>query len=404
MVLSTPQRHRRRSIPDSRPVLSVVRCGCGYNWYTVNKRHGGSSQLVRFSVKAHFVRLAGFGSLLFATCTLVLDARSASAVVSDRSYVTPARLVNVGHGRKMNILCVGNGTPTVIFDAGLGDQIRAWATVQPQIAQRTRACSYDRAGLGFSDPSGRPGTSMNAVDDLHELLIAASIKPPYVLVGHSLGGMYVRLYADKYRSKVAGIVLVDPVSEEQGRRYTALDVSTKTLNERYVEWIHSECIPAAAMGFDRMSEIFKRCVGDPDPHFSAVFNDALAENESTAGHFQAVWSEWANVFTTSSDQVRSARRSFDSMPLIVLSRAPFGLQPNETQEMRDAKNRLWMELHDDLAHLSARGVNRVVPGAGHYIQFDRPAAVVGAVFEVLDEIATPSSKASGTSRPTALEK
>jgi pimeloyl-ACP methyl ester carboxylesterase len=354
-------------------------------------------------VKAHFICLASCGSLLFATCTFALDARSESAVVSDLSYVAPARLVNVGHGRKMNILCIGNGTPTVIFDAGLGDQIRAWATVQPQIARRTRACSYDRAGLGFSDPSNRPGTSLNAVDDLHELLIAASIKPPYVLVGHSLGGMYVRLYADKYRSKVAAMVLVDPVSEEQGRRYMALDVSTKTLNDRYVEWIYRECIPAAAMGFDRMSDIFKRCVGGPDPHFSAAFNDALAENESTAAHFQAVWSEWTNVFTTSSDQVRSARRGFGRMPLVVLSRAPFGLQSNETRKMRDAKNRLWMELHDDLAHLSARGVNRVIPGAGHYIQFDRPAAVVGAVFEVLDEIAIPSSEASG-SRPKALEK
>jgi pimeloyl-ACP methyl ester carboxylesterase len=307
--------------------------------------------------------------------------------VSDLSYVTPARLVDIGHGRKMNILCVGKGTPTVIFDAGLGDQIRAWATVQPQIAQRTRACSYDRAGLGFSEPGNRPGTSANAVEDLHRLLSAASIKPPYVLVGHSLGGMYVRLYADKYRSEVAGMVLVDPVSEEQGRRYAALDVSTKTLNDQYVESIRRDCIPAAIKGFDRMSELFERCVGAPDPRFSAAFNDALAANDSTAAHFEAVWSEWAHVFTTSSDQARSARSSFGSMPLIVLSRAPFGLQPKETQAMRDAKNQLWMELHDDLTHLSSRGINRVIPGSGHYIQFDRPAAVIAAVFEVTDDIA-----------------
>ena len=315
------------------------------------------------------------------------------AVVTDLSYIRPARLVDIGHGRKMNILCVGRGTPTVIFEAGLGDQIRSWATVQPQISLRTRACSYDRAGLGFSDPSPRPGTSANAVDDLHRLLGAASVKPPYVLVGHSLGGMYVRLYADKYRSAntpqtIVGMVLVDPVSEDQGRRYTALDISTKTLNDAYVARIHNECIPAAAQGFDRLSEIYKRCVDGPGPHFSAEFNEALADNRSRAVHFQAVWSEWVNVFTTSSDQVRAARRTFGDMPLIVLSRTPFALQPNETQAMRDAKNNLWMELHDDLARLSSRGVNRVVAGAGHAIQFDRPEAVIGAVFEVLDQVQT----------------
>jgi pimeloyl-ACP methyl ester carboxylesterase len=102
------------------------------------------------------------------------------------------------------------------------------------------------------------------------LLAAASIKPPYLLVGHSLGGMNVRLYADSYPSQVAGMVLVDPVSEEQGRRYTALDVSTKTLNDRYVEWIRKECIPAAAEGFDRTSDVYKRCIGDPDPRFSTT--------------------------------------------------------------------------------------------------------------------------------------
>lgn len=342
-------------------------------------------------MNAPIARLVYRVILLFATSALALAEEPNGAVVTDLSYIRPAHLVDIGHGRKMDILCVGQGTPTVILDAGLGDQIRAWAIVQPQIARRTRVCSYDRAGLGFSDPSDRPGTSANAVDDLHQLLIAASVRPPYVLVGHSLGGMYVRLYADKYLSEVAGMVLVDPVSEEQGSRYTALDLSTKTLNDRYVAWIRSECIPGSATGFDRFSEIYKRCVGGPDPHFSAEFNDALANNVSTTVHFQAVWSEWVNVFTTSSDQVRAARRTFGDIPLIVLSRAPYELQPNETRTMRDAKNHLWMELHDDLARLSIRGVNRVVPGGGHYIQFDRPEAVVGAVFEVLGEIRAPSA-------------
>src|ERR1700690_3455652 len=126
----------------------------------------------------------------------------------------------------MNILCIGSGSPTVVLEAGLGDQIRAWAFVQPKISAWVLTRSYDRAGLGFSDPSGRPGTSANAVADPHNLISAAAIKPPYILVGHSLGGMYVRLYADRYPADVAGLVLVDPVSEEQGRRFSQLDITT----------------------------------------------------------------------------------------------------------------------------------------------------------------------------------
>ena len=336
-------------------------------------------------MKSIFLQLGLLGA--FATCVHGAEAPLATQLVTDLTYVTPGRLVDIGNGRRMNILCIGAGSPTVILEAGLGDQIRAWAMVQPQISRRTRVCSYDRAGLGFSDGSPRSGTSSNAVADLHELLIAAGIKPPYILVGHSLGGMYVRLYTDKYRAEIAGLVLVDPVSEEQGRRFALLDVSTKTLNDQYVEWLRTVCIPEAIKGFDKDSPLYKRCVGEPDARFSAEFNEALAANESTAVHFRSVWSEWANVFTSSSDQVRSATHSFGDLPLIVLSRAPFALQPNETQEMRDAKNQLWMELHDDLARLSTRGINQVVPGAGHYIQFDRPEAVVDAVFEVLDQSA-----------------
>jgi pimeloyl-ACP methyl ester carboxylesterase len=299
--------------------------------------------------------------------------------VSDLSYVTPDRLVDIGGGRRLNVHCVGHGSPTVIFESGLGDQIRAWAMVQPVIGANTQACSYDRAGLGFSDPSDRPGTSENAVDDLHRLLAAASIKPPYILVGHSLGGMYIRLYADRNRSEVAGLVLVDPVSEEQGRRYAELDLSTKTLNDEYVAAIRSECVPAAVRGFEIGSAIYNRCVAGPDPRFSAEFNHALAANQATPAHIQAVWSEWTNVFTISSDQVRAAKRPFGDLPLIILSRAPFPRGADETQEMRDAKNHLWMELHDDLARLSSRGNNQVVPGASHFIQFDKPDVVIAAI-------------------------
>ncbi len=332
-------------------------------------------------MKGQFVLLLVSSLAMGATCTLAAGGTSTAAVISDLTYVTPHRLVDIGDGRKMNIYCVGHGSPTVIFEAGLGDEIRAWAAVQPQIAKRTRACSYDRAGLGFSDPSNRPGTAANAVDDLHRLLTAARVKPPYVMVGHSLGGMYVRLYADDYRSEVAGMVLVEPSSEEQGRRYSALDISTKTLNDAYVASIRNVCIPAARHGFVKGSVLYKRCVGDPDPHFSAAFNDAVAARWSTVTHLTADWSEWVNVFTTSSDQVRAARRSFGDMPLIILTRGPATVR-----QKNSATYRLWVTLHNELVPLSSRGTNRIISGTGHYIQLDRPDVVVGSIDEVLDDI------------------
>lgn len=331
------------------------------------------------------------GVALLGITTLVLAAAaqgdtSTPAVVTDMAFIRPARLVDIGSGRWMNIYCIGHGSPTVILEAGLGDQIRGWAMVQPAIAKMTRACSYDRAGLGFSDSSGRPGTAANAVDDLHRLLGAASVKAPYILVGHSLGGLYMQLFADRYRSDVAGMVLVDPVSFDQGRRYGELDPSMTSQNAAFVTNIRNQCIPAARKGFVRGSKLFKQCVGSPDPRFSQAFNQAFLANHSTAKYMQAAWSEWANVFTVSSNEVRVAKCSYGDLPLVVLSRAPFPRLPHETQTMRDSKNYLWVQLHDDIAARSTRGVNEIVPGADHYIQFDRPGFVVDAIRRTIDAV------------------
>ncbi len=331
----------------------------------------------------------GAGLLGIAVLALAPAARSATpapAVVTDMAFIQPARLVDIGNGRRMNIYCIGHGSPVVIFEAGLGDQIRAWAMVQPAIAKITRTCSYDRAGLGFSDSSGRPGTATNAADDLNQLLVAASIGPPYILVGHSLGGLYMQLFADRYRSEVAGMVLVDPVSFDQGRRYGQLDPSTTSENAKFVQGLRIRCLPAARRDYAGEPKLFEDCVGAPDPHFSKAFNQAFLANHSTAKYMQAAWSEWANVFTVSSDEVRAAKRSYGDMPLVVLSRAPFPRQLRETQVMRDAKNYLWVELHDEIAALSTRGVNEIVPGAGHYIQLDKPDVVIDAVRHVIDTV------------------
>ena len=137
--------------------------------------------------------------------------------VDSEPYTHAQSRVDIGDGRHMNLYCIGTGSPAVIFDSGLGvgSGTLPWSHVQPYVAQFTRACSYDRAGYGFSDPGPLPRTSDAVVSDLHALLVRAGVPPPYVLVAHAIAGLYEPLFADRYPAEVAGMVLVDPSAPGQ---------------------------------------------------------------------------------------------------------------------------------------------------------------------------------------------
>ena len=127
---------------------------------------------------------------------------------ADIVYARPGQLVDAG-GFRLNLYCMGSGSPTVVFDSGWGDWAPAWSKVQPEIAKWTRACSYDRAGTGFSDPGPMPRTSVRIAEELHTALHHAGIGGPYILVGPAFGGDNVRTFADLYMDEVAGLVLDD---------------------------------------------------------------------------------------------------------------------------------------------------------------------------------------------------
>jgi pimeloyl-ACP methyl ester carboxylesterase len=130
----------------------------------------------------------------------------------------PGRVVALGNGRSLYVDCVGAGSPTVVLEAGLGGDVHNWSAVQPQLGRITRTCSYDRAGVGSS--VGVPGVhdARVEIDDLQRLLEHARVAPPYVLVGHSYGGLLARLFARAHPREVAGIVLVDAMGRAQTRR------------------------------------------------------------------------------------------------------------------------------------------------------------------------------------------
>jgi pimeloyl-ACP methyl ester carboxylesterase len=132
----------------------------------------------------------------------------------------PGKLVDVGSYR-LHIDCLGAGSPTVVLENGSGDSMLEWMSVQPEIAKFARVCAYDRAGLGWSDPDSAPRTTEGVTRDLHALLANAGIAPPYVLVGHSMGGFFVSRYAAQYPDEVVGAVLVDPAGPGQNKIFPA---------------------------------------------------------------------------------------------------------------------------------------------------------------------------------------
>ena len=132
--------------------------------------------------------------------------------LAERAYPPPGEMVDVG-GYSLHINCVGQGNPTVVLDSRLGDFSAQWVRVQRQVSDTTRVCAYDRAGMGWSEMGPDPRDARQITSELHTLLGKAGIEGPYVLVGHSFGGMYMQTYAARYPDEVAGVALVDSSTE-----------------------------------------------------------------------------------------------------------------------------------------------------------------------------------------------
>jgi pimeloyl-ACP methyl ester carboxylesterase len=324
----------------------------------------------------------------FAVAALLLASPAfAAPLIGMDDYAQPNTLVDVGNGRKMNLFCKGSGSPTVVFDSGSGLAGWDWLRVQPVIASKTRACVYDRAGLGFSDASTRPGTSANAMDDLHRLLSSAGIKPPYVLVGHSYGGMTVQLYAYTYPKEVAGLVLVDAGHEDETSRLNRVTggLYEKLMGE-YAEISKACTVAAQRGGLVAGGQLYRQCVGEPPAMFRGNLAKAYLGRRTSVAYWEANQSEEEHE-TISADQLRAARKSFGNLPLAYLTRGNSPFQPpgKPQSELNKAAEREVKAMHDETAKLSTRGSNRLVPGAGHSIHVDKPRAVIDATLDVLKQ-------------------
>lgn len=312
--------------------------------------------------------------------------------------LTPApagELIDIG-GYRLHIDCRGEGRPPDVLVAGSGDFSFDWSLVLPQVARFTRVCSYDRAGLAWSDLGPPPRTMRQEAHELHLLLQRAAIKPPFVLVGHSLGGLIVRVYAAMYPEEVGGIVLIEPTHED-----TVLLLNGKLVRVR--ETATQRAIPpvqdmqSSPPGAPSPEEIenfrkFQKLVGPPkiEPpfdklrlHIQRLRLWALAHPKLSAAGGNFFAEELQQIYTHD----RHVKHPLGGIPLFVLfSDAPTGDPPpgiaaEEWKRVTEEK----IQQKRELAGLSRNGRAVVDNKSGHHIQLDNPHLVTAQIREVAEE-------------------
>ncbi len=299
----------------------------------------------------------------------------------------PGQRVSV-EGHRLNLVCLGSGRPVVVLDAGLGDWSPSWIPIQRRLALRTTVCAYDRAGYGFSDPASSPRTSFTIARELHDLLHAANLPAPYVLVGHSFGGLDVQAFTEMYRRDVAGLVFVDGTPPD-----VAIPAAVTSLMNAQLTAVQ-RCATAARKGkFARNRPSFTACFNrlwgissQPNNGVTPTLLAAVKEQARKPAPYAAVASEMQSL-SKSQREVQEWERPLGNLPMVVLTATTHGeaQMPPVLRASLQHFEPAWRRAHMRIAALSTRGHYQLVQ-SDHYIQFDRPNVVIDAVEKVLSEI------------------
>jgi pimeloyl-ACP methyl ester carboxylesterase len=303
----------------------------------------------------------------------------------------PGVLIDIGTHR-LHLHCLGEGTPTVVFDAALGGSSLSWSLVQPEVARVARACTHDRAGFGWSEAGPLPRTAGRIADELHTLLHRAGVAGPYLLVGHSFGGLVMRLFATRHRRDVAGLVLIEPAVPEDWLQPSAERRALIARGERLCRYgeaaarsgvarVVSALARAGALtparvlvklvsrgGLRREDEGILAPIWKLPPDVRRMLGEMWTQRR----FFAALGSQIANIGASSAEVVSEAPAGFGNLPLAVITAA-------------DARPER-LDVDGALASRSTRGRHVLAPDSGHWVPLDAPRIVSETIVSLLNEI------------------
>jgi pimeloyl-ACP methyl ester carboxylesterase len=281
-------------------------------------------------------------------------------------------------GYKMHLYCTGEGSPTVVLDAGLSNDSLIWANVQPELTKITRVCSYDRAGFGWSEPRPDPRDADRIVQELHGLLGEGGITGPIVLMGHSISGLYIRAYASHYPQNVSGLVFVDGSTPLQEDRFpTEVHEAEKKAQFEFLKlkWLYILGIPRMMGG----------CA--PEEGFSETAAKMIAEDQCRPSVFAAVAQEDRSFKQSGNETIHTG--PFGDLPILIFSQDPEHPPPSDIPpQAAKSVSRIWNEMQEELKNLSTCSRRIIARNSGHYVQIDRASLLNEEVTNFIKQIRT----------------
>ncbi len=277
-----------------------------------------------------------------------IAAAGIAALIPHQPDIPPPGRFVVVDGARLHIWCIGQGTPTVVLEPGLGQTSLSWSWLQPMLAKSTRVCSYDRPGLGWSEPLDAPRDGRSAARTLHKLLDAAGESGPFVLVGHSLGGAYARIYRDQFRNEVEGLVLLDSVQPGYCERLPGAAGMIRDAAAQFAFYRQTARVHLAGLLMPPTAQVSDL----PRP-----VRPAVQTFYGSPVHLEAMQREAEAWFETMEQVERT--RAIRTLPLLVLSSEVSG-GPVRREWMP-----YWREMQKDLGMLSDQSEVKVVPRANH---------------------------------------
>jgi pimeloyl-ACP methyl ester carboxylesterase len=317
----------------------------------------------RHGIRNAELLVARFGAAVILVLLLVGGAGAAYNALSIRHYRklagVPGKLYDVD-GYSMHLYCTGHGSPTIVLSSGLGDDFTSWAKIQPDLSRLTTVCSYDRAGFGWSD--SRPGVQdANAIaSQLHKLLDAAGVQRPFVLVGHSISGIYLRSYAGIYPQELAGLVFLDGATPLQDDR---IPKELRKIQEDQRRQMPREKL-LMMLGWYRLQGV---CTSIP-PGFEA-YRAWIKADSCVPSQIDAMENELDAERASGEETIHAG--PFGTIPVLILSRDPNVLPSNWPAPVAKANAVVWNEMQDEAKGLSSQSRRIIAKGSDHYIQNDR---------------------------------